>query len=110
MPYVTFKNLDRAQITQIADGAIAGLVNASGAPIEAFRIYDGGSLVASGDGNDSVLAEVVMYPRPADQMKKMAGALYDAVNTVKETDVHVIFLNISGFEYHYRNGNKYRTE
>jgi len=108
MPYVTFKNLDRAKVAQIADLTIAKLVEASGAPKEAFRIYEGGTLVASGDGADSVLVEVKMYPRPADQMVNMAQALHDAVNTVEPAEVHVIFSNISGFEYHYKNGHQYR--
>jgi len=109
MPYVTFKNLERDKVAQIASSTISKLVEASGAPVDAFRIYEGGTLVGSGDGVDSVLVEVIMYPRPADQMQKMAAALYDVVNTVKATEVHVIFLNISGFEYHYRDGERYRT-
>ena len=110
MPFVTVKNLEPAKLDQIAATTIERLVEASGAPAQAFRIFEGGRLVAAGDGSDLVTVEVVMYPRPQDQMQKMAAAITEMVNTVKKVDVHVIFLSIQGYEYHYRNGGISRLQ
>ena len=111
MPFVTVKNLESDKLDQIARPIIDRLVEASGAPAKLFRVFEGGRLVAAGDDTNIVWVEVIMYPRPQDQMQKMAAALTELVMSVSNPDsVHVIFLSISGYEYHYRNGEISRLQ
>jgi len=110
MPYIKFMNVPADVIARLAAEYTAELSAVSGAPAAAFHFIDTGTLISGGPIPKDKLAliEISLYPRPVEQLQKIAETLSKGLQAEGYEEVSVLFQNIEDPARHYKNGIQYR--